>query len=505
MVVSSFIGPLILTFFLVNFIAVMQFVWLYVDDLIGKGLEWYIIAELLYYTSLTVVPMALPAAILFSSLMTFGGLGEHYELVAIKSSGISLWKTMRPLIIFIIFISIGAFFFSNNVLPYVALKQKSLLYDIKHTKLTFNIVEGEFYHDIDGYVLRVAQKSKDSKTLYDILIYDHTEGKGATKVTVAERGTMSMSEDGNTIILHLFDGSNYEESDRKKSQTQDTRPLQRIFFGEQIMHFDISGFDMNRSDEDLYKSHYAMLNLDQLTYAIDSLNVKLREREEELCVAQFAAYSILNADLQRAMRDTSTVVAESEVVAENVIAAENEITEKAIEKKENIEQKEATAVVAQRPLDSLSASKQKEVVALAIKNTRAMKQSVEYYAAAISSQKGNIVKHQIVRHEKFTLSFACLILFLIGAPLGSIIRKGGFGLPFVVAIILYVVYHVITMIGKKYAMAEALPVWLGMWTAAFLLLPMGIFLSVKANNDSPLFDFDSWKKFFNRIAHFKRK
>jgi lipopolysaccharide export system permease protein len=467
----------------------MQVVWLYIDDLIGKGLEWYIIAEYLYYTALTIVPMALPIAILLSSLMTFGNLGEHYELVAIKSAGISLWKTMRPLIILTVFISAGAFFFSDNVLPYVVLKQKSLFYDIKHTKLSFNIKEGEFYHDIDGYVLRVARKSKDNEILYDILIYDHTGEKGATKVTIAERGTMLMSEDGNTIILHLFDGSNYEEGDRKKSNTQDSRPMQRIYFEEQVMHFDISGFEMSRSDGDLFKSNYAMLDLEQLTYAIDSLGRRLHDREEELYVTQTSAYSVLKSDLPENRQD-STIVAKEDTIS-------------AIEKAQDIQ--EHVAIEAKKPLDGLSIKKQKEIVSTAIRNTRSMKQSVEYYNAAIASQKGNIVKHQIVRHEKFTLSFACLILFLIGAPLGSIIRKGGLGLPTVVALLLYVIYHVTSMIGKKYVLAAALPVWIGMWVAAFLLLPLGIFLSMKANNDSPLLDFDSWKKTLNHFIRFKKK
>lgn len=475
LVLRSYAGPLILTFFIAVFILLMQFVWLYIDDLIGKGLEWYVIAELLFYASWTTVPMALPLSILLSSLMTFGNLGEHYELVAIKSSGISLWRTMRPLVILSVFISIGAFFFSNNALPYVALKRNSLLYDIKKKKLSFNIKEGEFYHDIDGYVLRVGRKSKDGKTLYDVLIYDHTSGEGATKVTTAESGTMVMAKDESIIVLTLYNGSNYEEGGNQRGANATTRPMQRMFFETQIMNFDISTFEMSRTDEDLFKSNYSMLNLDQLNCAIDSLSGKLSKRQDEFVKNQVAAYTVLRPP------DTTASVLPSEPIAGEV------------------------HYDPRKPLDSLSERQKKAIVSSAIRNTRSLKQSAEFYATDIKNQKTTIIKHETVRHEKFTLSFACLVLFFIGAPLGSIIRKGGLGLPVVMATIMFIIYHVISMIGKKYALAGALPVWTGMWLSAFLLLPLGLFLSIKANNDSPLFDVDSWKKIIYRILYKKKR
>ena len=211
LLLRSYIGPLMMTFFIALFILLMQFLWKYIDDLVGKGLEWYIIAKLLFYASSTFVPLALPLAILLSSLMTFGNLGEHYELVAMKASGISLRKAMMPLIILSIFISGFAFFFSNNVLPVANLKFKSLLYDVKKQKLAFNLKEGMFYHGIQNFVIRVEQKEEDGRTIHDVMIYDHSDKMGNVKVTVAKSGIMEMSPDQQSIIFQLFDGYSYEE------------------------------------------------------------------------------------------------------------------------------------------------------------------------------------------------------------------------------------------------------------------------------------------------------
>jgi lipopolysaccharide export system permease protein len=426
--------------------------------------------------------MALPLSILISSVMTFGNFGEHYELVAIKSSGISFLKTMRSLIVTSLVISVLAFFFSNNALPYVELKKKTVLYDIRHKKLAFNIKEGEFYQDIEGFAIRVGKK--EDKKLYDILIYDHTNGVGATKMTIAERGIMKVTNDGNTVVLVLENGWNYEEgASGTTSGNPQVRPMQRVYYESQIMHFDISGFnEMNRTDESLFGTNHTMLNLNQLNQAIDSLQERLDSRRDEFIASSQSAYTALHTDLPSPNLLHPSERGEFE---EDVATPSPDLPEGG--------EFEGDVVHggAKRVLDDVSDHQKVKISATALRSARNMKQSLEFYVSDLSSQEKNIKKHEVIRQEKFTLSFACLVLFFIGAPLGSIIRKGGLGFPLIVATLLFIIYYVITMLGKKYAVAGELPVWTGAWLSTLVLFPFGLFLTSKANNDSPLFDFDS--------------
>jgi len=477
MILRSYIGPLVLTFLVAEFVLLLQFVWLYIDELIGKGLAWTVIAELFFYVAWTTVPMALPLSILVSSVMTFGNFGEHYELVAIKSSGISFLKTMRSLIVTSVIISVLAFFFSNNALPYVELKKKTVLYDIRHKKLSFNIKEGEFYHDIDGYAIRVGKK--EGKKLYDILIYDHTDRAGATKMTIAEKGFMETTNDGNTVVLVLENGWNYEEgASGTKSGSPQAYSMQRVYYESQIMHFDISGFEMSRTDEGLFKTNHTMLNLDQLNHAIDSLQEQLDMRQNDFYVSTQSAYTALHSPQVMTIDSVATTTTDSV---------------------------SHSSVIAKRALDGISENQKSKIVATALRNARNMKQSIEFYVSDLSSQEKTLKKHEIIRHEKFTLSFACLVLFFIGAPLGSIIRKGGLGVPLLIATFSFIIYYVINMLGKKYALAGELPIWFGAWLSTLVLFPFGLFLTLKANNDSPLFDFDSWKKISYHLFHKKKQ
>ncbi len=309
LVLKSYTGPLLATFFISLFILLMQFLWQYIDDLVGKGLEWYIIAELLFYASFTFVPLALPLAILLSSLMTFGNLGEHYELVAMKSSGISLRTIMKPMIIMSILISGFAFYFSNNVLPVANLKFKSLLYDVRKKKLAVNIKEGIFYNDMEDYIIRVGKKGKDGKSIYKVMIYNHTGRWGNTDVTVADSGFMESTPDGRYLIFTLYDGYNYQDKlDQKDSKK--TTPFQRTFFKTQQRKFDLSAFELNRTNEDLFKNNYQMLNIRQLDYFIDSLGTSIRKRRSNLAQnfpRNYKAYLNLDSTYKPGS-DTSIVV-----------------------------------------------------------------------------------------------------------------------------------------------------------------------------------------------------
>lgn len=467
LVLKTYAGPLLVTFFISLFILLMQFMWVYIDDMVGKGLEWYIIGELLFYASFTFVPLALPLAILLSSLMTFGNLGEHYELVAMKSAGISLRSIMKPLIILSILISIFAFYFSNNVLPVANLKFKSLLYDIRKKKLAVNIKEGIFYNDMEDYIIRVGKKGKDGNNIYRVMVYNHSEGRGNIDVTVADSGLMESTPDGRYLIFTLFDGYNYQEKPEQKDSRK-THPFQRTSFKVQQRKFDLSAFELTRTNEELFKNNYQMLNISQLNYFIDSLSGSVNSRRLNLAQHYPRNYQVyLNIDTNyRVGQDTGIVI---------------------------------TADLMGR----FSGEERARITSSALTSARNIKKTLEYHVQSLTSSKEYLIKHKIVWHRKFTLSFACLVLFFIGAPLGAIIRKGGLGLPTVISILFFILYHILSMIGEKSSLKGAMEVTAGMWLSSFILLPLGFFLTLKATTDSPIMDMDVWNKLFGKLNFFR--
>jgi lipopolysaccharide export system permease protein len=463
LVLKTYLGPLLVTFFISLFILLMQFLWKYIDDLVGKGLEWYIIAELLFYASSTFVPLALPLAILLSSLMTFGSLGEYYELVAMKSAGISLRKIMRPLIILSLLISAFAFYFSNNILPVANLKFKSLLYDVRKKKLAVNIKEGIFYNDLEDYVIRVGRKGKDGNMIYNVLIYNHTEKKGNIDVTVADSGLMQSTPDQKYLLFTLYDGYNYQDIVDQKNAKMDN-PFQRTYFKVQQQKFDLSGFELNRTDEELFKNNYQMLTIRQLNYFIDSLGRSLVSRRGSLAKQfeiNYKAYVSIDSAWEASVLEDS--------------------------------------VAGKQLLAGFSSEQKAKITSHALATARNVKKSLEYHVKSLQTSEEYLAKHKIVWHRKFTLSFACLILFFIGAPLGAIIRKGGLGLPAVISVFLFILYHIISMIGEKSSLTGAMDVPVGMWLSSVVLLPLGIFLTYKATTDSPLMDLEVWNKVFGRF------
>lgn len=442
----------------------MQFLWKYIDDLVGKGLEWYLVAKLLYYATATFVPLALPLAILLSSLMTFGNLGEHYELVAMKASGISLRRIMRPLIILSILISLLAFYFANNILPIANLKFQTLYYDIREKKLAFNIKEGIFYKDIEGYTIRVGKKDKDNLHIYDVLIYNHTQRIGNVDVTVAKSGKMESTPDGRSIIFTLYDGYSYVDKVNIKDYRK-LRPHEQTHFVEQIKKFDLTDFEMSHTDESMFKDHYMMLDLTQLQHSIDSLNLQLGERIEKF-----------NESFKYGS------------VTKNVLNSKIEPISDSLRK-----------VRIDSGFKILERNSDTRIRVNALNSIQSRKKTITNTMTDRGNRELRIRKHNVVYHEKFTLSFACLVLFFIGAPLGAIIRKGGLGLPVVISVVLFIIFHIITITGKKYVLAGVLIPMIGMWIASASLLPLGIFLTYKATTDAPLLDADSWRKGFQSI------
>ena len=465
-ILRTYIGPLIMTFFIALFILLMQFLWLYIDDLVGKGLDWYVLMELLFYASSTFVPMALPLAILLSSLMTFGNLGENYELVALKSSGISLKRLMRPLIVLSVLISISAFLFSDFILPVANLKFRSLLYDVQHQKLAFKMKEGIFNRDLGEYVLRIGSRDDDGEGINDVMIYDHSQKYGNTKLTIAQTGIMKQTPNGSAILFTLNDGVNYEEKIDKQNYRK-TRPFQRMEFKEEQIRFKLDN-GLGRTDENLFKSSYHMMNLEQLSISKDSLQKELVKRKEVFSRTlknRLTQYNKL--DSSRLARNTMVIDTQQLAYNSFLFKMDIKLRKKAIEK--------------------------------ALEAARNTKDNIKYQKKDFNHRREQIRKHTIAYHKKFTLSFACLILFFVGAPLGAIIRKGGLGLPVVVSTLFFVLYHILSMIGERSAVAGGINIFFGMWLASMVFLPLGIFLTYKATSDAPLFDSETYKRMFSKL------
>ena len=465
-ILKSYLGPLVMTFFVSLFILLMQFVWKYIDDLVGKGLDWFVIVKLLFLASSTFVPLALPLAILLSSLMMFGNLGENYELVAIKSAGISLNRIMRPLIIVSIFISSLAFYFANVVLPIANLKFLSLLYDVREKKLSLNIKEGVFYSGIEGFVLRVGKKEKDGNTIRDIMVYDHSRHRGNSSLTLAEWGKMELSADKRYLLFKLYNGINYEERTDLRNASI-THPFQRTKFNEEYQSFDLSAFQMTRTDEKLFKKNFEMLNIKQLDFAMDSIKRAIRTDQHEYNNSFLRNYYYFS---------------------NKEIPAKKDITVK--------EKKRSYSYI----LANFSPKDRGPIIEAAKNSASYLKENLKNTKENWSNRMKLLYKHEVVYHKKFTFSIACFLLFFIGAPLGAIIRKGGLGMPTVISTIFFILFWVISFTGEKYSIEGVMPAYQGMWLAPLVLMPIGAFLTYKATVDASLLDIDEWVRIFNKIV-----
>lgn len=469
LLLRSFIGPFVITFFIALFVLVMQFLWKYIDDLVGKGLEISIIAELIFYASAGLVPLALPLSILLSSIMTFGNLGEHYELVALKSAGISLVRIMRSLIILVIFLSFVAFWFSNYVLPKANLKYGVLLYDVTHKRPAFDIQPGIFYNGIDGFSIRAKAKGDDSRTLFDVLIYDHTKGKGNTNVIVAEKAEMFPDPAGNFLTFKLFNGYQYEEMQSKpKPRLDEQFEHTRTGFKLYNKVFDMSGFAMKNTSEELFKKNYQMLNVNQLQYSIDSLDREIDKRVTTMRKHINPYISIINDTVRMAKIDSLKKLEQNAQYGETLIA-------------------------------SIPINRRKDILKRATSIARNVKGFTNVAKRDINIKEKSQNKFRMEWHRKYVLSFACIVLFFVGAPLGAITKKGGLGLPMVLAIIFFIIYHLLSTFGKKLSEEFILTPFQGMWLATLILTPVGLFLTHRALNDRSIINIDQYISFFTNI------
>lgn len=471
---QSFLPLFVMTFFICLFIVLMQFLWRYIDDLVGKGLSIDVIAELFFYAALTMIPMALPLAVLLASLMTFGNLGERFELTAMKAAGVSLLRAMKPLTWLMVFIGIGAFFFQNNVLPVAQTKMWTLLYSMRQKSPEVEIPEGVFYDQIPGYNLYVDHKNNKTGVLYDLMIYNMSSGFENATTILADSGRLAFTTDKTHLYLHLWQGESFENL-REVTTGAGSVPYRRESFAEKelLMPFDAN---FNRLDEQGMRSQYVGKNFSELRATIDSVNIIIdslgRTFGTELRAQQHFGIS-------------QTPQPATPLPSSGIKRPEANIPE-------------------HYNIDSLfrgaTSATEASYLTQAVNAAERQRQELEFKAFPLEEELKTVRRHGIELMRKFTLSFACLIFFFIGAPLGAIIRKGGLGTPLVISVFLFIVYYIIDNTGYKLARDGRWEVWQGMWLSSAILLPLGIFFTYKAVNDSAVFNADAYREFFKRLT-----
>lgn len=461
LVIKAFIGPFIATFFISMFLFLMLFLWKWIDDLVGKGLEWHVVARLLFFSLADLIPMALPLAVLISSLMTFGNLSESYEMVALKSSGVSIYRALLPAFVIIIFLALITFYVSNIVIPKANLEAKSLLWDVRNKKPAFDLKEGVFYDGIEGYKIKIGKKEPDNETIKDILIYEVKPGYPQLIIVRAESGRMKLSDDKRLLYFTLNNGTRYEELVENVNYMR-TYPATITHFESQKMTFDLSDLELKNTDKDLFKGSAVMMNIAELERAIDSIRAEIKRKQNATRDFLKPYYPDPKILMQSHTNDSPKLISDTII---NNFAKENRYN----------------------------------ILELSLSTSRNLKDLVESSMSQLEELQKDEKQYMIKWHEKFTLSTVLLILFLIAAPLGTIIRKGGLGMPLVVSILMFIVYYIINMIGIKMGREGILPEWLGAWIATLILLPIGLFILQKASKESSLFQKDKLDKFIEKI------
>ena len=461
-ILKSFIGPFIAILLVVVFILMMQFLWLYIDELVGKGLSFKVILEFLGWGAATLLPLSLPLATLLASMMTLGTLGENNELLAIKAAGISLQRVLIPLGIVCGVISIGAFFVSNDLIPVAYNNIYTLRDDIGKTKEEIKIPTNTFYNGIEGYILRVNERNDETGIMHGVMVYDHTKNKGNTSLTLADSAEMKMSKDKSYLTFVMYNGSNYEETNTKKYRDT-TLQLQKIDFDKQSLVIPLENYAFQKSDSSRFNDQVKSMNLKQLNHSQDSIGGLNAEGKAEN-MASLGRSRVLryNSQLDTAYKRKTPFVREGMNTWEDV---DDEI--KAVEKaKKNAEELQAS-------LTSFSRERYHHTFILRLIDIEILK--------------------------KFALSIACFIFFFIGAPLGALIRKGGLGTPAIISVLFFVAYWVIDISGTKLARDGAVGPFHGVFFSSYVLLPTGLYLSWKAINDSAIFNMDAIKSGFRKL------
>ena len=463
-ILKSFVGPFFAILLVVVFILMMQFLWLYIDELVGKGLSFKVILEFLGWGSATLLPLSLPLATLLASMMTLGTLGENNELLAIKAAGISLQRILIPLGTACAVISVGAFFISDDLIPVAYNKIYQLREDIGKTKEEIKIPTGTFYNGIEGYILRIEERNDDTDMMHGVMVYNHTKNKGNTSLTLADSAMMKMSKDKSYLSFILFDGSNYEETNTKKYRDT-TLQLQKIDFHRQELIIPLENYAFQKSDSSRFSDQVKSMDLDQLQYSQDSIGTLNAEGK---------ARNIHSLNSSRTLRYNNQLDTTSKVVRKTPFVNEEAGKWKKIE-------------------DEISS------VQKARQNADELEMAVNAYSRERYHHTHTLRLIDIEIFKKFALSIACFIFFFIGAPLGAIIRKGGLGVSAIISVLFFVAYWVIDITGTKLARDGAVGPFHGVFFSSYVLLPTGLFLSWKAINDSALISMDALKQGFRKL------
>jgi lipopolysaccharide export system permease protein len=472
LVIKSFIGPFILTTCVVVFIFLMRFLMLYFNDFVGKDLGYDVFAKLFVYFSLITVPISLPLATLLASLMCFGNLGEHSELTAIKASGIPISRVLLPTLIFAFGVSIFSFWFNNKVSPWANLKGYSLLYDVKTTKVTLNIKEGIFYGELPGYKIKVLNKYPDGKTLKGVTIYNHTTNEGNVNVTLADSGKMYTMLDNNYLVFELYNGINYMEYKNVAGGSYNETQFVKNSFKKNRLVFALESFGMKRTDESQFKYHEYMKDVPALSRQVDSIHKEI-ELSKKIQVSSMDQF--YNHHLKRIIKDTAS---------RRVILPGKWVDER------------------MKPLHE--ESKMMESFETAFTQAKSVH---DHYKTNVEIQKSKIKdanRSDVERWHKFTMAFSCFVMFLIGSSLGSIIKKGGFGMPVLISITFFILMYVLMQLGDKYAKESIWYVIPGVWMPNAVLLLFGIYFLYKATNDARLFDSDIYDVYFDKLKTYWR-
>lgn len=504
LILGAFVGPFILTLAVVVFILLIQLMVQYVDELVGKGLSYFVLLELMFYFSLHLVPLALPLAVLLSSLITFGNLGEHNELTAIKGAGISLIRTLMPVFILSILIAVFSFNFNNYIVPKANLKAYSLLWDIKQKSPSLSLKEGSFYNGLPGYSIKVNQKLGDGKSLKEIMIYNHTGGRGNKELILADSGRMYTIYNERYLVLELFKGKSYHDEVGTNTGEASTEKFVRNVFDKSQIVFSLSAFDMKKTDEKLFAGHKIMHGVNQLRKDVDSLyrwkskndsasksNLESNYRYHQKKIIQVKANTNINPNPN---------INTNPNPLKSVIQTNNQNKTKLISQKNKTDSlKKASDVRIENPT-------QKQILNRAVAQARMIRDNVtKPRIAEVQRVKREINEYSVELYKKFTFAFACITMFLIGAPLGAIIKKGGLGVPLLLSIVFFISFYLLSIAGEKWVKESYIQITVGMCAANAILLCFGVFFLRQARNDSRLFEADFYYVWQDRLLQRFRK
>ena len=458
-----------MTFGICLFIVLMNFLWKYVDEMVGKGLELNVLGELFFYAALTFVPMSLPIAILLASLMSFGSLGEQFELLAIKSSGISLLRTMQPLTVFLMFITIGTFYFQDHVIPHSQVKFWTMLYSMRQKSPELDIPVNIFYNDIPGYNLYVKKKEKNG-CLIDVKICRYTDGSNNLEFTVADSGRLKVSADKMYLLLTLYNGELFGNFNPNKERINpnDAVPYRKESFKMRDILI-VYDANFNMQSESIWQDRHIGKNLSELRSSIDSMTVQIDS------IKEYNSRQLYAQSYKRMLSYQD----ETHLQQQSDKKPNHNFTQIYLDKK---------------PDEKLALLNQVK------SSIEGIQMDYGFRSNLLASEEKKMRQHHTEMHLKFAQSFACLIFFFIGAPLGAIIRKGGLGLPTVISVALFIFYYILSTIGMKMTVNGMWQPWQGMWLSSAVLLPLGIFLTYKATNDSAIMNVDTYIEKIKTIA-----